>query len=856
MHVYDMKINHLVNPLGFKLEDILFSWKVKNAAGKRQKSARIRITTDVKQQELLFDTGFCENAESLGWQLPVELCARTRYFWSVSVRTDIGEEFTSDVAWFETGKREEPWKGKWVGSRTDNGVGVRHPIFEKEIIPAMEVQRARLYICGLGLYDAWYTEKSGRCQRIGEEYLTPYCNNYHDWIQYQTFDVTELMRGEGKLSVLLGNGWYKGRFGFLSGETGKGYYGDEWKLIAEIVLTYQDGSEERIGSDESWQVRKSNITFSNIYDGEIRDDTLPPLPATKAYLCAPPEGKLTERMSPAVKVQKYMKPSELLRTPAGEWVYDMGQEFAGLFRLRVKEPFGTKIHIQTGELLQEGNFYNENLRTAKSEYWYVSNGREICLEPHFTYYGYRYVKVEGIAAPRIDDLTGLVLCSDIKRTGFLETGHDLVNRFLSNVQWGLASNFIDVPTDCPQRDERMGWTADAQVFLPTALYLTDSYVFYQKYLYDLWTEQQGLDGAVPDVVPSFDVKETSSVWGDAACIMPWKLYLIYGDSSILKNQYNSMKAWVEYIRKIDGGDHGWRRVFHFGDWLALDGHIRNKPSLLGGTDEEFIASIYYAASVKLLANAAEVLGYKADMHKYNKLAETLFEEVKREYYSTSGRCCFRTQTAQLLTLNYHLSDNVELIKDQIKVLFQESGGKLQTGFTGTPLLCNVLSENGMDEIAYQLLLNEEYPGWLYEVKMGATTVWERWNSLDIEGKVTDKDMNSMNHYAYGSVAEWIFKHAAGLSFAEEVPGCRKVIFRPIFHPSLGHLDAVYESPSGKWESGWRYQEDSRVKVYLTVPFGCEAEVDLWHGKGSAKTLYTGHYCFEIEYDEERREYED
>ena len=287
---------------------------------------------------------------------------------------------------------------------------------------------------------------------------------------------------------------------------------------------------------------------------------------------------------------------ELIHTPAGELVLDLGQEFSGIFRLRVHVPTGQVVHIQTGEILQQGNFYNANLRTAKSEYFYTSDGSETVLEPKFTYFGYRYVKVEGVPDLKCEDFTGLALYSAVEQKGTIRTGHDLVNKFLSNVYWGLKGNFIDVPTDCPQRDERMGWTADTQVFVPTASYLTDSYAFYAKYLYDLKKDQMSLGGKVPDVVPDFGVQTTSSVWGDAACIIPWTLYTFYGDVSILRDQYDSMKAWVNYIRRVDGNDHGWRYVFHYGDWLALDNPAGGAEQVMGGTDEEFIANVYYAAS--------------------------------------------------------------------------------------------------------------------------------------------------------------------------------------------------------------------------------------------------------------------
>ena len=309
--------------------------------------------------------------------------------------------------------------------------------------------KARLYICGLGLYEVFVDEK-----RVGNEYLTPYSNDYNEWVQYQTYDVTEEFSSEGTLRVLLGNGWYKARFGFSAFED-KGFYGNDWKLIAELHLMYTDGSEEVIGTDETWQIRRSKISFSNLYDGEHRDDTLPDLPAEQAVLCDAPKGELTDRMSLPVTVHETFRPKELIHTPAGELVFDMGQEFTGIFKLHVDVPKGTKVHVQTGEILQRGNFYNDNLRSAKSEYIYISDGTEMDLVPHFTFYGYRYVKIEGIPDLKKEDFTGLSYYSNITATGWMKTGSDLVNQLISNVRWGLKCNFVDVPTDCPQRDERM-----------------------------------------------------------------------------------------------------------------------------------------------------------------------------------------------------------------------------------------------------------------------------------------------------------------------------------------------------------------------------------------------------------------
>ena len=519
--IYAAKTNHITNPVGFYMEQIVFSWKVKACKGKKQKNARILISKEKDFSEILFDTKEAE-LDSCGTKVIFQTAPYTRYYWKVIVTTDQGEVVESDVQFFETAKQDEPWTGKWITCSWKEG---RHPIFSKLVSTEKEVEQARLYICGLGLYEAYFTSnKIGKPEKIGKEYLAPYCNNYDQWIQYQTYDVTEQMKAGGELSVLLGDGWYKGRFGFSQPEK-KCFFGDAWKLIAEVHVDYVDGSKEVIGTDESWKVTESKISFSNIYDGEKRDDTLLDVPKSMAILAEAPKGRLMERLSLPVTVYKEMKPVELIHTPAGEQVFDLGQEITGIFKFHVKEPAGTEILIQTGEVLQDGNFYNGNLRTAKSEYHYISDGTEKEIVPQFTYYGYRYVKVSGVTNLSCDDFTALVLCSDYEKTGRLETGHELVNQLISNVEWGMRGNFLDVPTDCPQRDERMGWTGDTQVFSATASYLADTYAFYRKFLYDMYQEQLLADGMVPEIVPTFGPSKTSCAWGDAVCIIPWNVYL-------------------------------------------------------------------------------------------------------------------------------------------------------------------------------------------------------------------------------------------------------------------------------------------------------------------------------------------
>ena len=371
MELYALKVNHLDRPLGYFLPRTVFSWKVRQAAGSCQQASRLIIRRDAADGQVLHDTGFVQKADSLGWKIDLPLQPRTRYVWQLTVRDDTGDEALAE-SWFETGKRDEPFVANWIGCQNEEP---RHPIFEKQVQPRPGLMCARLYITGLGLYEAYYNGK-----KIGDEYLTPGCTNYDAWVQVQTYDVTDLLTQEGTLSVMLGNGWYKGRFG-MDSRSG-GVYGDEWKLLAELRLRYEDGGEEVLGTDESWNVRRSKITFSNFYDGEHRDDTLTDSPAEPVRLVQPPKGILQDRMSPPVTVYKRLQPVELLHTPKGETVLDLGQEITGIFTLRVEQPAGTVIRLQTGEILQQGNFYNDNLRSARAEYLYKSSGAPVVLRPH------------------------------------------------------------------------------------------------------------------------------------------------------------------------------------------------------------------------------------------------------------------------------------------------------------------------------------------------------------------------------------------------------------------------------------------------------------------------------------------
>ena len=818
MQIIQMKTNHVINPLGYLMTKPVLSYKVTEAKGKKQISARVRVSLNPDMTYPVYDSGESEAIDSISYTVPMELEPCTRYFWTVTVTTDAGETAESNAAWFETGKLQEAWKGKWISS--DLNIGT-HPYFFKNFELKEKVKKARLYISGLGLYEAYING-----QKISDECLTPYCNNYDAWIQYQTYDVTELLTEDRiQLEVLLGNGWYKGRFG-LNNPTNadKGLYGDTFTLISELKIEYMDGSTELMISDESWQARKSKITASTIYDGEVYDETFEDAAIYPVKLYEKEMAGLTERLSLPVKVKEILKPVNLITSPKGETILDLGQNHSGWFSLKVKEPKGTQVKLYFGEELQEGCFYNTNLRTAKAEYTYTSDGTEQIIRPHFTFYGYRYVKLEGFTNFSLEDYTGLVLYSDLEEAGTLETDHPLVNRLILNAKWGQKSNFLDVPTDCPQRDERLGWTGDAQVFASTACFQMDSYAFYKKYLYDMYEEQKQRDGAVPDVIPACGQQGTSTVWGDAATIIPWVVYQFYGDKTILAEQYDSMKSWVDYIRKTNGEEWKWRKKFHYGDWLALDSKDPNSP--IGATDTGYIATLYYYYSTLLVSKAAEILGKAEDEKLYEERAKELLKELQKEYFSSTGRPCITTQTGFVTALNFDIALDKQRIIDDLLMAFKVNGNKLETGFVGTPLLCNVLSENGMNDIAYSLLVNEAYPGWLYAVKLGATTIWERWNSLDQNGNFSSTGMNSLNHYSYGSIVEWMYRHVAGINPIVSKPGFREVKLVPKPDYRLKKAEAAFDSPIGVYKSKWEITPSFGLSLDITVPFGGRAYLSL------------------------------
>jgi alpha-L-rhamnosidase len=832
MKIVKLKTNHMVNPLGFDLGKPHLSYVVSDTNAKRQTGARILVSADPGFEEIVFDTGISASINSLDTEIPIQLKPCTRYYWKVQVWTETGESTESTVAWFETAKMDQPWTGIFITPDMDKDI---HPVFMKNVEVRKTVYSARMYICGLGLYEI---EINGK--KVGDEYLAPYCNAYDKWIQYQTYDISNyLQEGDNSFEIPLGNGWYKGYFGY--GPDSKEVYGDKFALLCEVVINYTDGTTDVINSDTSWKVKRSKIIESSIYHGEIYDANMKDETIYSVNKIDLDYSKLKARLSLPVVIKHKIKPIEIITTPKGETVLDMGQNMVGWVSFKCKEEKGTEIVLQHGEILQEGNFYRDNLRAAKAEYHYISDGKETVVRPHFTFYGFRFVKVTGIKNPiNLEDFTGNVLYSDMEQTGFIETSDPLVNQLFSNTLWGQRGNFLDVPTDCPQRNERLGWTGDAQMFSGTACYNMDVFEFLKKYSYDLYQEQKARDGLVPMFVPALNEEHlASTAWGEAATVIPWVSYVHYGNKSIIEDQFDSMKAWVDFMRREDektGGTRLWKTGFHFGDWLALDGGYDNMPT--GGTDIYFISSAYYFYSTSIVAKAAKVLGKTEITNEYEQLAGDIKNAIQDEYFTKNGRLAIDTQTARVVALFMNLvpDEYRSRIAEELRERLKKDKNYLRTGFVGTPYLCRVLSENGCNDLAYTLLLNKEYPGWLYAITMGATTIWERWNSVLPDGKISSTGMNSLNHYTYGSIVEWMYRNAAGINPIEEAPGFKRAKLAPNPDARLQYVKASLDTASGTYKVNWNMTKDNNLEIEFTIPFDCKAAVVLPNANGKAVLL--------------------
>lgn len=703
--------------------------------------------------------------------------------------------------------------GLWISSLEK--MGDVCPKFSRNIRLKGKVEKAELSITALGVYEAFLNN-----QRIGKFILAPGCTVYSKRLQYQTYDVTKLLVEKNKLEVLVGTGWCRGQIG------SKVALEENWPcaFLAELEVCYTDGSRETFYSDQNWTVKESKIRFSDLYDGEIYDASIEESAQKPVKVL---EGLTKEMLIPQqgeiVCEQEVLRPVRLFTTPKGERVIDFGQNLAGYVKLTLHGKKGDRIILSHAEVLDnQGNFYTENYRKAKAKLMYTCCDGQQTYKPHFTFYGFRYIRLDEYPYEvDLDQFEAIAVYSELRKTGTMECSDANLNQLYSNVLWSQRGNFLDIPTDCPQRDERMGWLGDAQVFVKTAAYNYDVSRFFAKWLQDVCV-QQFESGAIPDVVPNFwKMTRASSAWGDAITIIPWQLYLMYGDRRILADNFSAMKKWVDYITKDTLEANLWicddsEKVLwgkHYGDWLALDAP---SGSYKGATNDDFVASAFYANSVRLLVKAGKVLG--ENMEGYERLAEDITKAFQRKF------CHLTTQTEHVLALYFHLTEDEPKTAKNLAVMIQNNGYKLQTGFVGTPYLLHVLSDNGYSDVAYRLLLQEDYPSWLYEVKHGATTIWEHWDGIKKDGTFWSSDMNSYNHYAYGSVMDWMYTVAGGIRTVEEAPGFEKVLIKPIPGKQLQWLHVSLKTKQGEISSKWIYGENY-IRYEIQTPSPATIMID-------------------------------
>lgn len=833
------------NPLGIGVQNPRLSWQITSPEENVLQTAyEIQVTDGTPNGKLLWNSGKVNSDQSVDVVYSgAALKPMQRVYWKVRVWDSKNKASAwSAPAWWEMGLlQNDLWKADWItlGSEPDVVGSKPCQYFRKDFSVSKKVKSARVYITSLGLYQLFLNG-----QKVSSDLFTPGWTSYNKRIQYQTYDVTSQLQAKNAIGAIVGDGWYRGNIGWGNAN---GYYGHKAALLAQLRIEYTDGTSELIKTDTDWKVANGPIRASDIYNGETYDARLEMpgwnkvgfndskweaasvLDHTKSTLIAP--------QGDAVKITEEIKPVKTLTTPKGEVVFDMGQNMVGWVKLNVSGNKGDTITLKFAEVLdKEGNFYTANLRAAKATDHFVLNGiGEETFEPHFTFHGFRYVQLIGYKQePKLDMITGEVIHSDMTPTGSFTCSNPMINQLQHNIQWGQKGNFLDVPTDCPQRDERLGWTGDAQVFSMTAAYNFDVAAFYTKWLGDVSADQLP-DGKLPHVIP--DVLKGSggaTAWADASVIVPWTTYLTYGDKRILEVQYPSMKAWIDYMKGRAGDKLLWTGDEHFGDWLAFATTSSSYPGAT--TNKDLIATAYYSYSSGILSKVAAILGKTDDAKFYGDLSENIKKAFCHEFVTPAGRVMSDTQTAYCLALAFHL-----LPEDQVPEAAAflaadvKKFGHLTTGFVGTPLLCKTLSDYGYSDLAFMLLNRKKYPSWLYPVTQGATTIWERWDGQKPDGTFQDVGMNSFNHYAYGAIGEWLYTYVAGINIDPKQPGYKHILLSP--HPGgeLTNAEADFESVYGKIKSSWNL--DGNDMVYeITVPANTTATVTLPGAKADQVTM--------------------
>lgn len=766
-----------------------------------------------------------------------------------------GERAVAELS-FETGRMDQPWSGAWISDAsyefTEKSVSPSPMTFRRKFQLDKKVSQAKIYATAMGIYELTLNN-----EKVGDQYFAPGFTSYATNLQYQTYDVTEQLAVDNTILATVSGGWAVGSFIYTRKNR---VSADRQALLMELHISYEDGTSEIIGTDDSWEVtEEGNYRMADIYDGETYDATVNMddcewRAATRETLSIHPE--ITAAYGSPVIRHERLTPVSVSQV-GEEFIYDFGQNFAGVVDLKLVGKKGQKIVVRHAEILNpDGTLNTAFLRTAKATATYICREGEQEYSPRLTYMGFRYISIKGIAKENVE-VAAYALYSDIRSTGSFKCSNEKLNRLQENIIWSSKSNFMDIPTDCPQRDERMGWTGDIAVFAPTACYNFDMSRFLEKWLKDVRAEQLKT-GGIPNTVPAqgFGFPTTMPTmaldfWGDACILVPWAEYLARGDKEILRSCYPMMKKYVKACKFWAGlfsvGRHRyiWHTpsVLHFGDWVAPD--VPKMSQWQGRSKWTATASLNNTSST--LAKIAETLGYQEDAIEYQELSEHVADAYSAVFTDGQGKMAEEFQTAYVLPLYFDMFQGEEkknAVKHLVR-LVEEANYCIGTGFPGTPYILFALADNGYEDVAYKMLLNEKCPSWLYEVKMGATTIWERWDGLDENGVCPIGDdgtdmMISYNHYASGAVGDFLYRRVAGVEPISA--GYKRFRVAPLPGGELTFANASIDTPYGTIVSEWK-KTDQTFAITIQIPMGTSCELHL--PDGSHRELLSGTHSFEI-----------
>ena len=850
-----LRVNMQDEPVG--IENIeQFSWTIiSDRYNVKQESYELQIATDSRFRELYYDSGIIHSRESVHVTIPDNLpVPKSSFCYYVRVRICTEEKEQSE--WYESFfvtalQSKEEWNAAFISPETEADKETSKGYYlRKDIEIEGNIKYAYAHATALGIYHFYING-----EKVGKDYMAPGWTSYNKRLLYQTYDITHMLQqGVNTLGAFIGAGWYKGLMG---NEQKRNHYGTREAFACQIYIVYEDDTIQEFLTDRSWKAQNGPVVFSEIYDGEVYDARLE-IQGWNRPGCDIsgwrgvdvvdfPKQVLEAQAGCRVHEMEKLSVKRIFETSQGDIVIDFGQNLTGWVEIRTKGKTGAKIELNCFEVLDaQGNVYTENLRSAKETLIYYCKGEEeISYKPYFTFQGFQYVKIADYPGiPKAEDFVAYAVHSDMRLNSKFECSDKNLNQLYHNILWGMKGNFLDIPTDCPQRDERLGWTGDAQIFCGTATYLMDTYTFYRKWLKDLAVDQTK-EGGVPHVIPDIwtgkptnnrtfkQGTHSAAAWADAAVIIPWTLYQMYGDTLILEKQYDSMKAWIDFMRN-HSQNYIWNYKLQFGDWVALDAE---EGSYYGATPNELTCTAYFAYVTGLFVKIARSLGYQSDAEEYGGLYEEIKKVYQNTFFDKNGRLKTQTQTAQIITLHFDLAPEEyreNVVSDLLRLL-TEHRRHLVTGFVGTPYFCHALSQNHQVEAAYELLLKEDYPSWLFQVKMGATTIWEHWDGKKPDGTMWSPRMNSFNHYAYGAVGEWIFRNMAGLECDERAPGFRHFLIKPEMCERIQYVKYSFLSPYGEIDIHWK-RNGIHVQMEVTIPCNATATISIC-GRPSAGSTF-------------------